>query len=129
MRQILTIGATRLDAFFTRIDGDLHEILFADILYFSAKRNYCEVNMIKKSFLIHVPIKSLEEKLPQNLFVRSHRSYIIPIHKIKRLNHRYVYVEDQKLPVSAQYYMAIEKRLLVIGCEQYLKYKKERAYG
>jgi|SRR5579875_297874 len=106
---------TRCDCFFTKIDGDLHAILYEDIAYIEAKKNYSEITMRNgKKLLIHIPIKTLEERLPDYLFCRIHRSYIISIYKITRINHHFVFLDEKKFPLTAQYYEAIEQHIDIV---------------
>ena len=47
---------------------------------------------------------NLERKLPDNLFIRIHRSYIINVHHVEGLIGNMVYIDKKKLPVSNPYY-------------------------
>src|SRR5579875_339071 len=105
MNQLSLSRPKRLDAFFTRIEGDLHAILFEDILYILARRNYSEVCMANgKKLLVHVPIKVMEEKLPRHLFCRIHRSCVVAIHRITKVNCHDVFIGPLKLSLALKYY-------------------------
>lgn len=48
-------------------------------------------------------LKGLLEKLPQDKFKRVHRSYIIPVAKVKSILNRKVRLTSVELPVSESY--------------------------
>ena len=56
-------------------------------------------------------LKSIIEKLPQDKFVRIHRSYVVPLKKIKSLSNRKVKMTSTELPVSNSYIEDLKKRI------------------
>lgn len=102
-------------AFFIRVDGRLKSISFDDVLYVSAKNNYCEiVTAGKKKYLAYVTMNCMEHKLPGELFIRVHRSYIISIKKIDWLNGNKMAIEGQEIPVSREGHREVMQRILII---------------
>ena len=58
-----------------------------DIIYIEALENYIKIFRTNGSYILsHINMKALHELLPQHAFLRVHRSYIIPIHKVERLS-------------------------------------------
>jgi DNA-binding LytR/AlgR family response regulator len=102
-------------AFFIRIDGKLESISFDDVLYISAKNNYCEiVTITKRKYLVYVTMSCMEQKLPRDLFIRVHRSYIISVKKINWLNCNKMAIEGQVIPVSKEGHREVLQRILII---------------
>jgi two-component system LytT family response regulator len=113
------------NAFFIRLDGKLESISFDDVLCIVAKNNYCEIVATRKrKYLAYVTMNCMEQKLPSNLFIRVHRSYIISINKIAWLNGTKLSIEGMEIPVSKQGHKQVMKRILVICPELELKSKK-----
>lgn len=74
-------------AFLIRTNGKLKFIAFDEVLYITAKNNYCEIVTTKKrKLLAYVTLGYMQQKLPDNLFCRIHRSHII---SLKRLRNYY----------------------------------------
>jgi DNA-binding LytR/AlgR family response regulator len=48
-------------------------------------------------------MKKVLEKLPEEKFQRIHRSYIVPINKIKSIQNRKVKLNTVELPISDSY--------------------------
>src|SRR5438309_5134288 len=101
-------------AFFVRLGGKLLSFPFDEALYITAKNNYCEIVTTKRKCLVYISLGCFEEKLPENLFCRVHRSYIIAVQKIKAFDHSHVEIENHTLPINRSGYEAICKRLLII---------------
>lgn len=56
-------------------------------------------------------LKSIEESLPSNKFIRVHRSYIVPIHKIKSLDGNQVQIGTKLIPIGRSYKEDVLKRV------------------
>lgn len=90
-----------LNSFFVKNKGELIKIELDEILYLEAFDNYCNLYTTTHKHLISHSLKSVEEKLPQHKFIRVHRSYVINVSKIKSLQDGYIFIEKNKIPISA----------------------------
>lgn len=59
----------------------------------------------------HQTLKSLETSLPNNYFMRVHRSYIVNRNKVKSLTGRNLLIENFNIPVSETYLEEVKKSL------------------
>lgn len=89
------------NSFFVKNKGELIKIELDDILYLEAFDNYCNLYTSNQKHLISHTLKSVEEKLPQQQFIRVHRSFVINVTKIKSLQDGYIFIEKNKIPLSA----------------------------
>ena len=62
---------------FIKKGTSLVKLKIKDIIYIEALENYVTLNTNEDKFVIHFTMKGIEEYLPQNLFIRVHRSYIV----------------------------------------------------
>ena len=67
--------------FFIRTDGKYVKLCFNEILYAEGSRNYTKIFTETKQYLVLITMKRLEQFLPDNLFVRIHKSFIISLEK------------------------------------------------
>ena len=76
-----------------------------DIIYIEGLKNYISVFTTQQRVISLLNIKSLEEKLPADRFIRTHKSYIISINKIKMVNGNQVFLKglEQGIPISDGY--------------------------
>ncbi len=58
---------------------------YDDILWIEALENYVVVYNYSEKFVIHYTMKAMENKLPNSIFTRVHRSYIVNVKKINMI--------------------------------------------
>ncbi len=87
------------------------KILFKDIELIEALDDYIKIYTSGKSYLIHMSMKVVSEKLPSQLFTRVHRSYIVPIEKINTWNKNSLTLDDKTIPVSYTYQKQLQEIL------------------
>jgi len=88
------------DRIFVRNKDRMVKILFEDIHYIEAERNYCRIFTKTKEYLLTMPMKSLEDQLPSTLFQRIHRSYIVNLTKVDEVDENSVFIGAKSLPLS-----------------------------
>lgn len=93
---------TKIDEDFILVKSNLKEIrLFSkDILWIEALGDYVKIITKERKLIVLSTMKAFIEKLPQEKFLRIHKSYIVNIEKIELYNHRHVQVDSNKLPMS-----------------------------
>ncbi len=88
--------------FFIRDGSRFIQISPDDILYIEALREYVKIVTTTQNYIIHQTMKGLEEKLPDTLFVRIHKSYIVAIRKISAIEGNSIILGKDRLPISRQ---------------------------
>lgn len=87
-----------------RADYKLHNIPINDILYIEAMDDYVKIHLSNNERLVaRSTMKNILNKLPKSLFVRIHKSYIIPVKKVKTLHAQEVDMGFITLPVGNSY--------------------------
>ena len=79
------------------------KLLYADILYAEATGNYVTFVLKDKSILSRSTFVEAANLLPTNKFVRVHRSYIVSISKIDKVERHQLTINETKIPVSEAY--------------------------
>ncbi|OFY47918.1 MAG: DNA-binding response regulator [Bacteroidetes bacterium GWF2_41_31] len=90
---------------FLKSDYKIRKINFADILYIEGLKDYVKVyvGLGEPPILSINTIKSLEQKLPPNQFMRVHRSFIVNLQKIETIERSRIVFGKNYIPVSDQY--------------------------
>ena len=70
------------DDFYVNINKRLIKIDIQSIYLVEAKGDYIYLKTDNKNYTVHSTLKKIEEKLPDHMFLKIHRSYIININKI-----------------------------------------------
>lgn len=80
-------------------------ILYDDILYIEGLKDYVKIHTLSehKPVLSLISLKQLEDELPQDRFMRVHRSYIINVEKISSINRNKIAIEKAHIPIGDTY--------------------------
>lgn len=97
--------------FYVNIDRRLIKIDIASINSVEAKGDYINIKMTDKNYTVHSTLKKIEEKLPNHLFLKVHRSYIINTKKIIDIEDNSVLIGKDVIPVSRSSRPELMKRL------------------
>ena len=90
---------------FLKSEYKIRRINFDDILYIEGLKDYIKVYTTgeAKPILSLNSIKSLEQKLPGEKFMRVHRSYIVNLNRIETIERCRIIFGKMYIPVSDQY--------------------------
>ena len=96
----------RQTSMFIRVDNMLRQVDFDKILYVSGLKDYVNIYLEgeRRPVITHLTMKSVEEMLPTDRFMRVHRSYIIALDKIRAVDrNNCVYIGDEVIRVTDAY--------------------------
>lgn len=102
------------DRIFIRHHGQMVKLLFEEILFVEADRNYCHIVTAKQQYLLTSTLKVMQDKLPNPIFVRVHRSYIVNITRLDVVAESHVEINRKVIPLSKSYKEALLKHLQTI---------------
>ncbi|MDH6358342.1 LytTR family DNA-binding domain-containing protein [Parabacteroides sp. PF5-9] len=90
---------------FIKTDYKMLRLDIDRILYIESQSEYVRIFMEdSKPIMTLLSMKSLEEKLPEDKFMRIHRSYIVHLQKIYAVAHnRVVFHKEVYIPIGNQY--------------------------
>ena len=104
-KQSETTETAAPDYFFVNVDYSLLKVEFADIQWIEGLKDYIKVYTTgeDKPVLSLNSIKSLEQKLPEDKFMRVHRSFIVNLDRIDTIERSRIIFGKVYIPVSDQY--------------------------
>lgn len=76
------------------------KISIDDILYAQSNDNYINIYTTQKRYTVRNTLEWFKENTPEELFHRTHRSYIVNITKINKSTSKSVFINDIEIPVS-----------------------------
>jgi DNA-binding LytR/AlgR family response regulator len=97
--------------FYVNIDRRLIKIDLPSIYLIQANGDYINIKTETKNYVVHSTLKKIEEKLPDSLFLKVHRSYIINVKKIIDIEDNSVLIKKDVVPVSRSNRPELMKRL------------------
>lgn len=95
------------DFIFVKADKKLVKINFLDVLYIEGLKDYVIIRMDAGRVITLQTMKSLEQKLPSDIFKRIHRSYIVNVKRIDAIVGNMVELQEKgkakHIPVGKNY--------------------------
>ncbi|WPR72520.1 LytTR family DNA-binding domain-containing protein [Flavobacterium sp. NG2] len=86
--------------FYINVDRRLIKINLEEVTIIEAKGDYIHIKTEAKNYIVHSSLKKIEEKLPVDLFIKVHRSYIINIKKIIDIEDNSILIGKEVVPIS-----------------------------
>jgi DNA-binding LytR/AlgR family response regulator len=99
--------------FFVFVEYNQVKVVIADILYIEGMKDYVKIFLqsTERPVITRMSMKSLEDKLAANRFVRIHKSFIVSVDKIISVKRDLVSLPKTELPLSDNYKYGLEKLL------------------
>ena len=104
-----TADDTKSKSLFIRVDGELRNVSIDNITYVSGMKDYVMFYLDgeTKPLISHLTMKAVEAMLPTDKFLRVHRSYIIAVDKIKKIDRNdCIYIGEEIIHVPEGYQQA-----------------------
>lgn len=89
--------------FFVKTDFRLKKVNFSDILYIEGMSDYLCIVTKSEKILTLMNFKAMEQSLPEDSFVRVHKSFIASLNNIDYVEKNLIKIGDRKLPISESY--------------------------
>lgn len=94
-----------------KVDSDLVEIPLDDILYAQSYGNYVRIFTPAKAWLASMTTNELERSLPQDRFMRIHKSFVVSLEKVSVADREWVELGSERIPVGITYRRELSDRL------------------
>ncbi|WP_066830622.1 LytR/AlgR family response regulator transcription factor [Rufibacter ruber] len=104
-------GATP-EFLFVKVGYDWERVSLSELLYIETDDNYLTFHEPHRRTLTRMTLAEALEKLPAQRFVRVHRSYVVAIDKIEKIERHQVTLAGKPLPVSPTYRDHLLQQLL-----------------
>lgn len=91
------------DYIFVREDKRMKKVLLADILFVESIKDYVKIITRKDTVLTYLKMNYLESNLPDNQFLRIHKSFIVRIDAIQGFKSTEAEVGDVVVPIGRHY--------------------------
>lgn len=102
------------NTFYLKVNGSLKKFLSSEILYCKGADDYVEIFTKTKKYLASTTLTKLEEKLPNSVFMRVHRSTIVNLRCIDEVDQSGIVINQEYLAISASYKKVFFKRIDIV---------------
>ncbi|MEM7035508.1 MAG: LytTR family DNA-binding domain-containing protein, partial [Bacteroidota bacterium] len=102
------------DFIYVRADRKYVRIGFSDVLYIRGLKDYVVIHTHSARYSTAMNMKTIHAQLPEKIFARISKSYIVNVGQISAFDNEHVYVGDESLPIGKAFREAF-KRVYVEG--------------
>ncbi|WP_372752491.1 LytR/AlgR family response regulator transcription factor [Labilibaculum sp.] len=98
------------DYLFVKANYQLRRINYQDIIYIEGLKDYVKIHLEseQRPLVFNATMKSLEERLPKENFMRVHRSFIVNLDKVTTIERYRIVFGKERIPISKQYKEAFD---------------------
>lgn len=102
------------DSIFVRNDRMWVRIPTSEILYIKADDNDVIIQVPDKVYKTHTKLADIYNQLPKKDFLQVHRSYIVQLHKIDKIDSEIIEINNLGIPVSKAHFKELRERLNIL---------------
>lgn len=89
---------------FVKAEYQTVKIQLADILYIEGLKDYVKIYTKNQGMIMTLMnLKGIHSKLPNSTFIRVHRSFIVPINSIERIDRSRIVIGEKRIPIGESY--------------------------
>jgi len=98
--------------FFVKAGGKYEKLLFRELLFIEGADNYVMIYIPGKKILAYHTLKYMMEMLPATHFMKVHKSFIVALDKVSRLEGHTLLIEGFTIPISRLMKEEVRERVL-----------------
>lgn len=91
------------DFIFIKSDRRYFRVSLKDILFIEALKDYVIIQTEKQRLITHLNLKTIHDMLPQQLFLRVNRSYLVNKDRIDSFSNNDVFIDKYEIAISSCY--------------------------
>lgn len=101
------------DRFFVKVRNRLEKVEVKTIDYVEVENRYCSLFTTQRKYVVRMALQDLASRLPRNLFIRTHRSFMVNMEKVNSLDlgESVLYVGERGVPLGKTYREQVMERL------------------
>lgn len=107
------LNLSGMEYIFVRADKKMVKVYLHDITYIESLKDYVIIHVPDKRIVTKQKISYLEEKLPEEVFLRIHRSFLVSIPRIEAFSPNHVEIGGKELPIGRSYKNVVSKILFI----------------
>lgn len=105
-------AAPKEDYFFIKTDNKIVKLALNDILFVEAMQNYVTIQTIEKKYISYLTIKSVEDFLPADRFIKVHKSFVVAAARVDSIEGNEICIGKHRLPISRNLKEEVTQKLL-----------------
>lgn len=103
------------NSLFIKVDRKMVKVFFSDILYVESLKDYIRIVTTSENLITHSNLGNFTPHLPNDRFLRIHRSYTVALNRIKALEGNNVMIGSKSIPIGRNYQAETKRRILKVA--------------
>jgi len=96
---------------YIKAEKKMRKVFLSDILYLESLKDFVRIQTTTKPIITYQTITYFEEKLPEDQFIRVHRSFIVSLHHIQSFTGTSIEIGSFEIPIGRLYKLNVLKVL------------------
>jgi DNA-binding LytR/AlgR family response regulator len=96
---------------FVKADHRIFRILFENILFIEGLKDYVIIQTGERKIITRITLKTIQEQLPQDIFMRVNKSYIINLNRIESFDSNDIFIGKHEIAIGITYKDAFYERM------------------
>ncbi len=88
---------------YVRSGRKIVKIFLNDILFIESLKDYVKIHSENEIIITREKISALEEKLPEDQFIRTHRSFLVAVSNIRAFTSETIEIKKHEIPIGRTY--------------------------
>ena len=88
---------------FVKSDRRYHRILFDNILFIEGLKDYVVIHTSEKKFITKITLKTINEQLPPDIFMRVSKSYIVNTKHVESFDTHDIFIGKHEIAIGSMY--------------------------
>jgi DNA-binding LytR/AlgR family response regulator len=98
--QIIDSKEEKKEYVFLKTEHQIQRVLLNEILFIKGMGDYLQIKLSDRKIMVLMNFSEIGNLLPQKSFMRIHRSYLINLDKITSIGRNFVFINDNRIPIS-----------------------------
>lgn len=95
-----TLESLETDFMLIKSDRKFHKILFRDVVYVEGLKDYVVLYINDNKIITAMNLKTISQHLPEAMFIRVSKSYLVNIHYIDSFDNHTIYIKNTEIPIG-----------------------------
>ncbi len=102
---------------FVSSEGQYQKVRINEILWITSAGNMAHLHCVDKTFIIRMSLTGLLKLMPTNLFMKIHKSFIVQLDAIDRIDrtNNELIIQNNPIPIGRNYKSELLARFNLIG--------------
>lgn len=102
-KERISVNTIQEEYFFISTGNQKKRLFYKEVLYIQAEGNYVMYHTANDKTLVRTSISETLELLPKSMFIQIHRSTIVSLHCIDKVEDNHVHIQGKKHQISSTY--------------------------